>query len=242
MQSLSLAKLAPESSTKQAILGILLKQSRANALNLAQSLEISPQAIRRHLKDLLAEGLIELEGTESLKDLGRPQHFYRLTQQGRDRLPNSYDQFAIDLLSSLLENLTTDQADQVLGSQWHHKGLLYRQAIGDGSLAERLDLLAELRRQEGYVTEWSPWHEGYIFTEYNCAIAQVAASYPHICTHELEMFSVALPDCVVKRTHWLIEGEHRCGYLIESIASKANLPDTVPSHRDTGLTRHSKIG
>ncbi|MDX1976589.1 MAG: iron-sulfur cluster biosynthesis transcriptional regulator SufR [Pseudanabaenaceae cyanobacterium bins.68] len=214
MQSLSLPKFTPESSTKQEILGILLKQARANALTLANRLAISPQAVRRHLKDLLTEGLIELEGTELAKDLGRPQHFYQLTQLGRDRLPKSYDRFAVDLLSSLLKNLTNDQAAQVLGSQWHSKGLQYRQAIGQGSLPDRLELLAELRRSEGYVTEWNLWNEGYIFTEYNCAIAQIAASHPRICTHELEMFSTALPDCAVKRTHWLIEGEHRCGYLI----------------------------
>jgi DeoR family suf operon transcriptional repressor len=28
------------------------------------------------------------------------------------------------------------------------------------------------------------------------------------------MFQVALADCTVERTHWLVEGEHRCGYLV----------------------------
>ena len=28
------------------------------------------------------------------------------------------------------------------------------------------------------------------------------------------MFAVALPDCSVERTHWLVKGEHLCGYLI----------------------------
>jgi DeoR family transcriptional regulator, suf operon transcriptional repressor len=51
-------------------------------------------------------------------------------------------------------------------------------------------------------------------TEYNCAISQIAASYPSVCGNELEMFAIALPDCQVERTHWLVGGEHRCGYLI----------------------------
>jgi DeoR family transcriptional regulator, suf operon transcriptional repressor len=37
-----------------------------------------------------------------------------------------------------------------------------------------------------------------------------------VCDHELEMFAVALQDCQVERTHWLVNGEHRCGYLIQS--------------------------
>jgi DeoR family suf operon transcriptional repressor len=28
------------------------------------------------------------------------------------------------------------------------------------------------------------------------------------------MFGVVLPDCIVERTHWIINGEHHCGYLI----------------------------
>ena len=35
-----------------------MQQTRATALELAKSLEISRQAIRRHLKDLEGEGLI----------------------------------------------------------------------------------------------------------------------------------------------------------------------------------------
>jgi DeoR family suf operon transcriptional repressor len=57
--------------------------------------------------------------------------------------------------------------------------------------------------------------ECFILTEYNCAISHIAESYPSVCGHELEMFAVALPDCTVQRTHWLVNGEHRCGYLIQ---------------------------
>lgn len=32
---------------------------------------------------------------------------------------------------------------------------------------------------------------------------------------ELEMFAAVLPDCTVERTHWIIDGEHRCGYLVQ---------------------------
>ncbi|MEQ8963983.1 MAG: HTH domain-containing protein, partial [Coleofasciculus sp. C2-GNP5-27] len=41
-----------QSSTKQDILQYLLKQEQAIAHALAEALDISPQAIRRHLKDL----------------------------------------------------------------------------------------------------------------------------------------------------------------------------------------------
>jgi DeoR family transcriptional regulator, suf operon transcriptional repressor len=62
----------------------------------------------------------------------------------------------------------------------------------------------------------SPQHnQGFILVEHNCAISDVAESYPSICGHELEMFAAVLPDCIVQRTQWINDGEHRCGYSIE---------------------------
>ena len=67
------------SSTKQDILEYLLKQGQAIAQDLATSLDISPQAIRRHLKDLETEGLIAYQSVSS--GTGRPQHIYHLSPQ-----------------------------------------------------------------------------------------------------------------------------------------------------------------
>jgi len=46
-------------STKDDILQYLLKNGQSTAQDLAEELSISPQATRRHLKDLEGEGLIE---------------------------------------------------------------------------------------------------------------------------------------------------------------------------------------
>ena len=46
-----------QTSTKQDILQYLLKGDEGRLFELAESLDVSPQAIRRHLKDLEAEGL-----------------------------------------------------------------------------------------------------------------------------------------------------------------------------------------
>ena len=54
----------------------------------------------------------------------------------------------------------------------------------------------------------------FIVKEYNCTIANVAESFPSLCDYELELFNAALENCRVERTHWMMDGEHRCGYLI----------------------------
>jgi DeoR family transcriptional regulator, suf operon transcriptional repressor len=206
-----------QTSTKQDILEHLLKQGQATAQDLATILDISTQAIRRHLKDLQVEGLIVYQSVSA--GTGRPQHIYHLSPKGRDRFPNQYDRFVLSFLDTLVENLGYEQAGKMLQQHWQKKSIDYRQQLGNGALLERVAKLVELRRQEGYMAEYHPL-EGengkFILTEYNCAISHVAASFPAVCGHELEMFAAALADCQIERTHWIVDGEHQCGYLIST--------------------------
>ena len=207
-------------STKEDILQYLLRQGEGTAQALAEQLGVSAQAIRRHLKDLEAEELIEHRLMQ--EGMGRPNHCYQLSRKGRDRFPARYDEFAVALLVTLTEAMGREQVGTLLRKQWERKAIEYRNQVGEGSLADRVAKLVQLRRHEGYMTEWlrdeseNNGSEGvkFIITEYNCAISHIAESFPNVCGHELEMFELALPDCSVTRTHWLVEGEHRCGYLI----------------------------
>jgi DeoR family transcriptional regulator, suf operon transcriptional repressor len=213
---------AQQPSTKQDILHLLLRQSQATAQELADRLNISPQAIRRHLKDLEEEGLIEHQALQA--GMGRPSYTYRLSQEGRDRLPDRYDDFALSLLTTLAATVDKEQFSDILRKQWELKALEYRHQVGTGSLQERVANLVELRKAEGYMAEWhivepetaEQTGDRFVVTEYHCAISHIAESFPSVCGHELEMFELALQDCKVERTHWQVNGEHRCGYLIQS--------------------------
>lgn len=228
-------------STKQDILRYLLRHGQSTAQDLAECLEISVQAIRRHLKDLEGEALIVHESV--VAGMGRPNNVYTLSRKGRDQFPDRHDDFAVALLGTLAETMGPEQMGRILQKQWERKALEYRDRIGSGSLKHRVDNLVEIRRTEGYMAECHPVKadllaeavpelltgavalktevevktevEQYVLTEYNCAISQIAESFPSVCGHELEMFAAALPDCTVQRTHWLVDGEHRCGYLIQ---------------------------
>lgn len=201
-------------STKQDILRFLLKQGQATAQDLAEQLQVSPQAIRRHLKDLESEGLILHQTVQA--GMGRPNYLYELSRSGRSQFPDRYDDFAVSLLGTLAETVGKDEMKLILRKQWERKAIEYRDRIGTGTLPERVARLVELRRQEGYMAECHPVDGKFMLTEYNCAISQIAESFPSVCGHELEMFAIALPDCKVERTHWLVNGEHRCGYLIQA--------------------------
>ena len=207
-------------STKDDILQTLLRRGQATAQVLAEELSLSPQAIRRHLKDLEAEALIEHQTEQT--GMGRPNYTYHLSRKGRDRFPSWYDQFAVAFLDTMAETMGVEQVGAVLRQQWQRKAQAYQEKLGDAPLLDRVQHLVELRQAEGYMAEWhqvkseeTAAEPTYVITEYNCAISHIAESYPTVCGHELAMFALALPDCSVERTHWLVRGEHLCGYMIK---------------------------
>ncbi len=218
---------ATQPSTKQDILQHLLKQGQSTAQDLAETLQISSQAVRRHLKDLEEEGLILHQQVQA--GMGRPNHLYALSASGREQFPDRYDDFAVSLLDTLAATVGKEQMGSILRKQWERKAVEYRDRIGSGSIQERVARLVAIRQAEGYMAECHPVDDTgaevkgaeianadrFVMTEYNCAISQIAESYPSVCGHELELFAIALQDCTVERTHWLVNGEHRCGYLIQ---------------------------
>ncbi|NEP58089.1 MAG: iron-sulfur cluster biosynthesis transcriptional regulator SufR [Symploca sp. SIO2G7] len=214
-------RITQHSSTKQDILQLLQKERQKTAQELAEALEISPQAIRRHFKELEDAGLIEHEQVQI--GMGRPQNLYKLSNKGRDRLPNRYGEFAVSLLDTLSETVDKEQLSTILKKQWQRKAQEYRKRLGKGSLETRVAKLVQMRQAEGYMAEWHTLKPEdtngdtgtrYVILEHHCAISQVAQSFPSVCAHELEMFATALDNCCVERTHWINDGEHQCGYLV----------------------------
>ncbi|MEM6451457.1 MAG: iron-sulfur cluster biosynthesis transcriptional regulator SufR [Cyanobacteria bacterium P01_D01_bin.105] len=230
------------SSVKEDILRFLLKQGTATAGAIAKQLDVTPQAIRRHLKTLEGNGLIEHQIAQ--EGIGRPNHLYQLSRQGREHFPDQYDQFALSLLDTVADTLGPEHVSKLLKHQWQSKAKVYREKLGKAPLKERMQTLVKLRQAEGYMAEFYPAEvaedgtvagreamakevdspknssssdqDAFVITEYNCAIAHIAESYPTVCGHELAMFAIALPDCSVERTHWLVNGEHQCGYLVKT--------------------------
>jgi DeoR family transcriptional regulator, suf operon transcriptional repressor len=208
-----------DSSTRSDILRHLLRAGQATAQQVADDLALTTQGIRRHLKTLEAEGLICCESVAM--PIGRPQHRYALTAAGRAWFPNSYNQFALSLLQTISETMP-EQLGPILKAQWRKKLEDYRPHLSQGSLGDRLAMLVALRRVEGFMSECHVVEvdeqgqgRSFFVTDYNCAIADIAAAFPRVCGHELELYSELLPDCRVDRTHWMIRGESHCGYRIE---------------------------
>jgi DeoR family suf operon transcriptional repressor len=207
--------------TRQAALSLLLREGEATAAQLAASLGVSVQAMRRHLRSLEEGGLVE--ASPATEGPGRPSNRWRLTDVGQGHFPDGSENFALGLLHSLTESLPADTLELVLRQQAEEKAADYRRLIGSGPLPLRLERLVELRRREGYVAECrrdddpsADGHEGpaWVISEFHCSVMRIAEQYPVVCDQELRLIRHTFPDCAVERVHWRLEGGHACGFRL----------------------------
>jgi len=203
-----------QAPTRESTLTLLLRQGEVSAANLADQLGISVQAMRRHLRSLEEDGLVE--STPMPAGPGRPSNLWRLTGRGHQHFPDGSEHFALGLLDSMKATLSPEAMASLLSQQALEKASRYRQRIGSGSLQERIATLAELRRQEGCVTELQqdPDGQGWLLSEFHCSVQRIAEEHPALCDQELQLIRHTFPDCLVERVHWRLEEGHSCGFRI----------------------------
>ena len=206
---------ASPASTHEAALTLLLRRGEATAAELAEQLGVSVQVMRRHLRSLERDELVE--ASPSADGPGRPSNRWRLTANGRGRFPDGSEHFALGLLQSLSQSLPPEQVRTLLSQQAQGQAAAYQQQLGEGELAQRLERLVELRRREGYVADChaETGSNAWLLQEYHCSVSRVAEAFPLICDQELQVMRHTFPDCTVERVHWKLDGDHSCGFRVE---------------------------
>ena len=84
------------------------------------------------------------------------------------------------------------------------------------SLKKRLQQLAKVRTEEGYMAEVNPaGPHAFLFVENHCPICAAATVCQGFCAIELDLFRAVLgPDVSVEREEHIISGDRRCAYRI----------------------------
>lgn len=231
------AVAATPTPTREAALSLLLRQGEATAAELADHLGLSVQVMRRHLRSLEEDGLVE--ACSSQEGPGRPSNRWHLTSQGHDHFPDGSEHFALGLLQSIRDSLPPGSLRLLLDTQAGEKADLYRNRIGAGTLHERLERLVELRRHEGYVAELQrdagldappaggagagagDATESWILSEFHCSVMRIAEQFPLVCDQELQLIRRTFPDCQVERVHWRLQEGHSCGFRLTPLPGQA---------------------
>lgn len=206
-------------STRQTVLALLKRWHELTTAELAVKLNITEMAVRRHLKGLEQDGLVS---SRSIKQsMGRPAHKYFLTNQGMESFPRNYSQLSLGFLDDL-EAIYGDESIQQLFEKRHLRLQESFKNRVKGNLKERVEALAMIQDEQGYMVEWYQQQDGsYRLIEYNCPIAQVAKSYPIACTCEKKLFKELLGTSQVERHACMAEnGDAHCVYTIKKEKQK----------------------
>ena len=207
-----------EKRSRRAIIDSLKMDGPQDAGRLAERHGISAMAVRQHLYDLEAEGLVthEAEARPPGTARGRPAKLWALTQAADRFFPDAHAELTVGLLGAMKETFGAKGLEKLLAVRAREQTATYKAAIGKRkSLTGKLRALAAVRSEEGYMAEVEKAAGGYLLVENHCPICSAAAACTGLCNMELEVFRAALGSGVtVKRTDHILAGARRCAYLV----------------------------
>jgi predicted ArsR family transcriptional regulator len=204
-----------ERKTRRAITKLLKTEGPIDSAKLAERLGLTAMAVRQHLYALQREGLVAAE--ERPVPIGRPAKFWRLTREADRLFPEAYAELSVALIDSVKDAFGDEGLERVLTSRCARQRLDYGKRIKPtDSLKKKLQALAKVRTEEGYMAEVRAEGQGsYLLIENHCPICAAANACQGFCATELDLFrSVLGPGVSVERAEHIISGDHRCVYRI----------------------------
>ena len=203
-----------QQKTRASILNFLKVSGPHTAPSLAKKLGVTPMAIRLHLYDLAKENLLDF--TEQKSRRGRPAKHWRLTEASQNIFPDAHQALAVDILNSISQTLGPKGLERIITTHSQNQLSAYKaQMSGRNTLAERVQKLAHIRTQEGYMANAKQDGDSWLLIENHCPICSAAKTCTKLCANELWVFQGLLGDeVVVKREEHILAGARRCLYRI----------------------------
>lgn len=228
-QVVSSATLAGhDQPTRQRVVRSILDNGPSTAAALAERLDLTPAAVRRHLDQLVEEGAVEAREPRSLtgRGRGRPAKAFALTESGRDGFDQQYDDLAVQALRFLSE---TGGADAV--REFAVRRAAFISERFDGVRADRPDLapaeiLARVFTDEGYAAAVRDVPVGEQLCQQHCPVSHVAHEFPQLCEAETEAISKVLGRHV-QRLATIAHGDGVCTTSIPDLPASVEKPMTT---------------
>lgn len=200
-------------NTRQKVLHTLLKNHRCTINELAEVVEINPISVRHHISRLQADGLVVSE--EERHGVGRPRQVYFLTEAGLEQFPTRYLRLTIRLLEQLKDNFPPKMVDQLFSQMATDLVEEYTSTakLQDLTIEQRLELVHDLLREEGFDLEWEKKDDHYFIREVNCPYLHVGQNHPEVCVIDQTLISTVL-DLPTEKVKCILDGDNQCTYVV----------------------------
>ena len=198
--------------TRGELLTALKMAQPLTAKELADRFGVTPNALRRHLKELEAQGIVQYR--REIRGVGGPVFAFSLTEAGEALFPRAYERALAEVLDLVREQHGDDGLVQLFQRRWDEIARAARPELERLPVDQRATRLAELLTSLGYMAEAHVASGTLpVLTEHNCAIHLIAERFPEVCAAE-ERFIADLLGAPVTRQAHIAKGANCCEYCI----------------------------
>ena len=201
-------------ATRTGVLDLLKRGGPADAGALAETLGVTPMAVRLHLYELEKEGLVAAHSEP--RGRGRPLKIWALTETSARVFPDAHQGLAVQLIKSVESLFGEAGLNKVIADHGAIQRANYLVRLeGAKTLGERVKRLAKARADEGYMAEAKRDGAAWLLVENHCPVCSAAKICTRLCTNELAVFQQVLgKDVAVTREEHILSGARRCAYRI----------------------------
>ena len=202
---------ARDESTRDRVARSILTNGPSSAAVLAERLELTPAAVRRHLDHLLDEGLVESreERVYGPRGRGRPAKVFVLTDTGRHAFHQAYDDLAATAMRFIAEAGGADAVAEFARRRVAEVEERYREQLALAPESKKAQALAQALTADGYAASTAEAGHGAQLCQHHCPVAHVAEQFPQLCEAETEVFSRLLGKHV-QRLATIAHGDGVC--------------------------------
>jgi predicted ArsR family transcriptional regulator len=219
---------------------LILELGPSTAATLGGRLGLTPAAIRRHLDNLIADGMIETRTARTYgnRGRGRPAKLFVITDAGRSAFEHAYDDLATNALRFVADKLGADAVAEFARRQVSELERRYAPVVASGEdLRVRVDALAGALSADGYAASAGPaptigapgaGSVGEQICQHHCPVAHVAAEFPQLCEAETEAFGRLL-GTPVQRLATIAHGDGICTTHVTCTNARDRKANDTPS-------------
>jgi predicted ArsR family transcriptional regulator len=204
---------AGERGTRDRVARSILENGASTAAALAERLELTAAAVRRHLDTLLADGYIVPAAPRQRvqRGRGRPARAFAITEFGRDSFHQAYDDLAAGALRFLAETGGDAAVSAFAERRVADLEERYRDRVLGVPEAERPAALADALSADGFAASArpAPGGHGEQVCQHHCPVAHVAEQFPQLCEAETAAFARLLGSHV-QRLATIARGDGIC--------------------------------
>lgn len=200
-------------TTQEAVLLYLKRHGEMTIGELCELLSITSMAVRRHISGLMQEGLVLSRMVKQSR--GRPTYKYSLSEKAESLFPSGMQTLAVELLDMVFEEAGHKGVMKLLERRNEKRAARLLPRVEGKSLEQRVEEVAKIFSEDGYMTEWEKLPDGnYFIFQRHCALHDLANKYRQLCALEPQLMETLL-GVKVTREKYMLQNDPVCGYLVK---------------------------